>query len=70
MPSAKSKEFFRIAMKLGFEKESGKGGHTKWFHPDGRFTVIPDHSKEIEGKLFWTILKQLGIDLETFNKLK
>lgn len=68
---AKAKELEQVAKKLGFEKARQKGSHARWKHPDGRATTIPIHGNaEIGGGLFKSILKQLGISENDFNKLK
>jgi predicted RNA binding protein YcfA (HicA-like mRNA interferase family) len=46
-----------------------RGGHRKYFHPDGRFTVIPFHSGELGKSLFFAILKQIGLTEAEFNEL-
>jgi predicted RNA binding protein YcfA (HicA-like mRNA interferase family) len=70
MPSARAEEFRRVAIKLGFRKERQKGSHERWQHPDGRATTIPAHGSEaIGGRLYYAILKQLGVDEKRFKEL-
>jgi hypothetical protein len=39
--------------------------------PDGRATTIPVHgNREIGPPLFYRILQQLGVDQETFDRLR
>jgi len=62
MPSARSDEFRRAATKLGFRR---------WKHEDGRATTIPIHGgRQIGPPLFYRILEQLGIDENTFDRLR
>jgi len=47
------------------------GSHEQWEHPDGRVLTIPIHGgREIGPPLFFRILKQLGVTLEQFQKLR
>ncbi|HLZ13900.1 MAG TPA: type II toxin-antitoxin system HicA family toxin [Candidatus Acidoferrum sp.] len=71
MPSATAKEFQRVARILGFILTRQKGSHARWNHPDGRATTIPVHgATEIGPPLFHQILKQLGITLDEFGKMR
>jgi predicted RNA binding protein YcfA (HicA-like mRNA interferase family) len=71
MPSARADEFRRAAAKLGFRRVRQEGSHERWIHDDGRSTTIPIHGgKEIGGSLFYRILKQLGVNLEAFDRLR
>ena len=57
-------------MKLGFHRDRQKGSHEHWEHPNGRVTTIPIHSnQEIGGRLYYSILKQLGVDEKRFREL-
>jgi predicted RNA binding protein YcfA (HicA-like mRNA interferase family) len=71
MPSATAREFQRVAQRLGFIKERQTGSDERWNHPDGRAVTIPIHGgREIGPPLFFKILRQLGIPLEEFEKLR
>lgn len=71
MPSARAEEFRGVAAKLGFRKTWQIGSHERWQHPDGRDATIPVHGgREIGPPLFHRIANQLGIDLETFGRLR
>jgi predicted RNA binding protein YcfA (HicA-like mRNA interferase family) len=71
MPSATAREFQRVARILGFVLTRQKGSHARWVHPDGRLTTIPVHGgQEIGPPLFNQILRQLGINLNEFQKLR
>ena len=71
MPSGRASELQRAAAKLGFEPARQTGSHQRWRHKDGRATTIPIHGgRDIGPPLFYRILEQLGIDLETFEGLR
>jgi predicted RNA binding protein YcfA (HicA-like mRNA interferase family) len=71
MPSATARDLQRIASRLGFSKTRQTGSHERWNHPDGRAVTIPLHGgREIGPPLFFKILRQIGIDLEEFQKLR
>lgn len=71
MPSARASELQRVAAKLGFERARQTGSHQRWLHKDGRATTIPIHgARDIGPPLFYRILEQLGINLETFERLR
>jgi predicted RNA binding protein YcfA (HicA-like mRNA interferase family) len=65
MPSARAEEFRRVAAKLGFRKTRQSGSHERWQHPDGRAATIPVHGGQEIG-----LISQLGIDTETFDRLR
>jgi predicted RNA binding protein YcfA (HicA-like mRNA interferase family) len=71
MPSATARDFQRLAQKLGFTKIRQTGSHERWNHADGRAVTIPLHGgREIGPPLFFKILRQLGVTLEDFQKLR
>ena len=71
MPSAKARDFQRVARNLGFAKSGQKGSHELWEHADGRRTTIPIHgNREIGPPLFFKILEQLGVSFEEFQRLR
>ncbi|MGA7917283.1 MAG: type II toxin-antitoxin system HicA family toxin [Candidatus Acidiferrales bacterium] len=71
MPSATARDFQRIAKSLGFVYRRTTGSHERWNHPDGRAVTIPIHGgKQIGPPLFFKILRQLGISLEAFTRMK
>jgi predicted RNA binding protein YcfA (HicA-like mRNA interferase family) len=71
MPSAKAREFQKVAILRGFILKRTSGGHQQWEHSDGRLLTIPLHGgREIGPPLFFRILKQLGLTLEQFQKLR
>jgi len=71
MPSATARDFQRVAERLGFTKTRQTGSHERWIHPDGRGVTIPLHGgREIGPPLFFKILRQLGVTVEDFQKLR
>ena len=71
MPSATAREFRLVATRLGFIKSRQTGSHERWNHPDGRAVTIPVHGgKEIGPPLFFKILRQLGVSLGEFERLR
>jgi predicted RNA binding protein YcfA (HicA-like mRNA interferase family) len=71
MPSATAREFQRAALALGFVKRRQTGSHERWVHDDGRSVTIPRHGgREIGPPLFFTILRQLRVTQEEFDRLR
>ena len=71
MPSATARDFQRVARQLGFSQTRQTGSHERWNHADGRAVTIPLHGgREIGPPLFFKILRQLGVTLEGFQKLR
>lgn len=65
------KELLKFLNKFGLEVKRIKGSHYFLKHKDGRFTVVPVHSKEIIGPgLLTKILKDCEIDKSEITKLK
>jgi len=71
MPSATARQIQAVAARLGFRKTRTTGSHERWTHPDGRAVTIPVHGgREIGPPLLFKILRQLGVALEEFDRLK
>lgn len=71
MPSATARDFQRVARLLGFSHTRQTGSHERWNHADGRIVTIPIHGgREIGPPLFFKILRQLGLTLNEFEKLR
>jgi len=71
MPSATARDLQKVARQLGFSRTRQTGSHERWNHPDGRAVTIPLHGGlEIGPPLFFKILRQLGVTLEAFQKLR
>lgn len=66
----KVKEMERVLLKAGFVPQIGKGSHRRFKHPDGRRTVLAYHTRNIAKPIVSAILKQSGISLEEFDKLR
>jgi predicted RNA binding protein YcfA (HicA-like mRNA interferase family) len=62
-------EIARKLRRAGFIEEMGRGGHRKYFHPDGRFTVIPFHRGEMAKYIFRAILEEARISEEEYREL-
>jgi predicted RNA binding protein YcfA (HicA-like mRNA interferase family) len=71
MPSATARDFQRVASRLGFVRRRQTGSDEPWNHPDGRALTIPLHGgREIGPPLFHKILRQLGVSLDEFERLR
>ena len=71
LPSATARELHTVARRLGFSRTRQTGSHERWNHPDGRAVTIPFHGgREIGPPLFFKILRQLGVTLEEFQRLR
>lgn len=70
LPLLTAIEFAKILKKLGFEFKRQEGSHMFFEHPDGRTTVVPNHSgEEIDRGLLNKIIKHdLKISREYFLK--
>ena len=69
MPSATARDFQRVARLLVLTRQTGS--HESWNHPDGRAVTIPVHGgREIGPPLFYKVLRQLGVSLDEFEKLR
>lgn len=64
-----SKEIEAVLLKLGFVFKSQKGSHGKFKQSDGRIVVLPMNKKEIPIGTFRSILKQVNVSLQEFEKL-
>jgi predicted RNA binding protein YcfA (HicA-like mRNA interferase family) len=61
----------RVVRQLGFVKCRQTGSHERWNRPDSRAVTIPIHGgREIGPPLFHKILRQLGLSLEAFERLR
>ena len=55
---------------LEFHRQAA-GSHEIWFHPENnRYTVIPNHPGDLPEGTLRAILKQAGIDAETYLNIK
>lgn len=58
-----SKEMIIFLLKNGFKQiPGGKGSHKKFYNQStGKYTVVPDHGKELGKGMEHKILKQAGL---------
>lgn len=67
LPLLSAKELIKALQKMGFEKIRQEGGHVFLRHPDGRTTVVPVHTKDIDRGLLTKIInKDLKVGREEF----
>lgn len=64
----RSPEVQRALEKLGFVRKRQKGSEAIYAHPDGRWTTVPIHSRELKAGLYRAILKQIGMSEEEFKR--
>ena len=53
---------------LGFVPIRQKGSHKFYRHEDGRTTVLPMHSSDLDRSLIRKILKDIDISIDKYNK--
>ena len=69
IPLLSSRELCKFLEKEGFQAIRQKGSHIFYRHPDGRTTVVPQHTnKEIKRGLLKQILNEIGMGREEFFK--
>lgn len=70
LPLLTAKELSKVLVEIGFMPIRQEGSHIFFQHPDGRTTVVPDHSgEEIDrGLLNKIIKKDLKITRKEFEK--
>lgn len=65
------KEMCRLLERIGFQRVHQAGSHVRYFHPDGRKTVVPVHGNEDLGTgLINEIIKQAKISRTDYEKLR
>ncbi|KKP23884.1 MAG: YcfA family protein [candidate division TM6 bacterium GW2011_GWF2_28_16] len=68
LPILTAQDLEKLLFKLGFQKIRQKGSHAFYKHPDGRTTTIPHHKgRELYRPLIRAILREIKIDIDTFN---
>lgn len=60
----------RILEHLGFKLIRQRGSHAFYRHPDGRATVVPMHRGDLPRGTIREILKDVGISVEEYEKLR
>ena len=69
-PILTARKIMRVLLSLGFAKIRQNGSHIFFKHPDGRSTVVPNHSNEDIGKgLLRQILREVELGPEELLKL-
>ncbi len=58
------KDLVRILGKHGFTLDRQAGSHAHLRHPDGRWTTIAIHNKEIKRGTLHAILRDIGLMLD------
>ncbi len=70
LTTIKPRNLEKILLQLGFRPVRQKGSHVFYEHADRRTTTIPFHgNREISVPLLKTILREIGIGQEDFQKL-
>jgi predicted RNA binding protein YcfA (HicA-like mRNA interferase family) len=69
LPIIDSKKFEKILFELGFLYVRQKGSHAFYRHPDGRYTTLPHHGRDLGRPLIHKILREIRITPEEFSKL-
>lgn len=64
-----SKQLEKILLSLGFIRIRQKGSHCFYKHPDGRYTTIPMHAKDLPRPLVRNILNQINVSIDEFNEI-
>lgn len=66
----KARELIRVLKLLGFIEVRQSGSHMFYRHPDGRTTVVPNHSGQDIGRgLLMAILNEIEINPDELKKL-
>jgi len=72
LPPLKPREVVRILERVGFIVVRQRGSHIHMKHPDrpGRRVTIPYHSRDLAPKTLASIIRQAGLTVEEFLKLR
>ena len=68
--SIKPKEFIRRLKQAGFQIDHQTGSHIILYNPTGRRLTVPYHIKEMKRGLMFGLIKQAGLSIAEFIKLK
>lgn len=69
-PMLKARDIIRVLNGLGFSALRQKGSHIMFGHPDGRFTLVPNHGGEDIGRgLLRKILREIEVTPDEFMNL-
>lgn len=67
---AKPSEVVKVLEKVGFTLIRQSGSHTVYRHPDGRWTTVPIHSKDVAKGTLHKILKDAGLSAEELEQMR
>ena len=72
LPALKPREVVRILEKAGFVVVRQRGSHIQMKHPDQpeRRITIPYHRRDLAPKTLASIIRQAGLTVEEFLKLR
>ncbi|MEW6558214.1 MAG: type II toxin-antitoxin system HicA family toxin [Elusimicrobiota bacterium] len=68
--SIKPKEFIHRLQKAGFWIDHQRGSHIVMMNNEKRRIVVPYHIREMKRGLLFGLIKQAGLTIEEFQKLK
>ena len=57
----------KLLESLGFEAIRQRGSHKFYRHPDGRTTVVPMHTGDLDRSLIRKILKDIEMTIDEYN---
>ncbi len=66
----KPEEMEKHLRHLGFRLVRQKGSHAVYEHPDGRSTVLPMHRRELAKGTLRSILRDIGLSVEKYDRLR
>jgi len=71
VPIIRATQMISVLLKAGFVIVRQNGSHVRFKnYQTGKATTVSLHAKDLTRKMIMTILKQAGISVETFLKLK
>ena len=69
LPVVTAKQLIHTITKTGFVHIRSRGSHQIFEHTDGRYVVVPVHSRDIPKGTLHAMLKDIEISTEEFRKL-
>ena len=70
LPLVTAKQMCKIAEKSGFRKIRQKGSHAFYGNEKGESTVIPLHVGDLKRGLIRSIVSDLGLSIEAYERLR
>lgn len=64
-----SSNMCKLLENIGFKVIRQKGSHCFFKHTDGRTTIIPMHSSDLDRTLIRKILKDIDMSIDEYNKV-